>query len=107
AEMCVAVCGHDFENAIVQLEDGDIERSATEIVNSHYSVLTLIEAIGERSSRRLIHQAKDFKSSDAARVLCGLPLCIVEICGDCDDRFGNRSVEESLRVALELAQNES
>jgi len=52
--MCVAVGGNYFEDSIVQLENGNIEGTAAEIVNGDDSVLFFVEAVGERRSSRLI-----------------------------------------------------
>jgi hypothetical protein len=52
AEMGVAVGGDDFENAVVQLENRNIEGAAAEIVNDDDAVFLFIEAVGERGSRR-------------------------------------------------------
>src|SRR5207248_542682 len=57
-EMRVAVRGDDFEDALMQFEDGDIERAAAEIVDSDDAVALLVEPIGERRGRRLVDEAQ-------------------------------------------------
>ena len=106
AEMRVAVGGDDFEDSVVQLEDGNVEGAAAEVVDGDNAVLLFVEAIGERRGSRLVDQAKNFQSGDAAGVFRGLALRVVEICGNGDDRFRDRSAEKALGVALELAQDE-
>ena len=107
AEMGVAVGGDDFEDSVVQLQDGNVEGASAEIVDSNDSVLLLIEAVSERRGRWFIDQAQNFETGDAACIFRGLALRVVEICRDGDHRFANWRCEETLRIALELAQDES
>jgi hypothetical protein len=48
AEVGVAVGGDDLEDALMQLENGDIEGAAAEVVDGDEAVLLLVEAVGER-----------------------------------------------------------
>jgi hypothetical protein len=106
AEMRVAVGGDDFENAVMQLEDGNVEGAAAEVVDRDDAVLFLVEAVGERRGGWFVDQAQDFEAGDAAGVFCGLTLCVVEIRRNGDDRFRDRAAEETLGAAFELAKNE-
>jgi hypothetical protein len=101
----VAVGGDDFEDAVVQLEDGDVEGAAAEVVDGDDAVFALVEAVGERCGGGLVDQAQDFEAGDAAGVFGGLALRVVEVGGDGDDGFGDGRAEEALGVALELAQD--
>ena len=47
AEMRVAIGGDDFEDSIVQLEDGDVEGTAAEVVDGNDAVLLFVEAVGK------------------------------------------------------------
>ena len=105
AEVRVAVGGLHLEDAVVELENGDVEGAAAEIVDGDGAVLGAIEAVGERCGGGLVDEAKHFKAGHAACVLGGLALRIVEVGGDGDDGLGDRRAEEALGVALELAQN--
>ena len=107
AEMRVAVGGDDFEDSVMQFQNGDVESAAAEIVDGDNAVLLFVEAVGERCGGRFVDQAQHFEAGDAARVFCGLALRVVEVGGNGDDCFRNRSAEETLGAALELAQNES
>ena len=106
AEVGVAVGGDDFENSVVQLEDGNVEGAAAEVVDGDDAVLFLVEAVGERCGGGLVHQAQNFEAGDAACVFCRLALRVVEIRGNGDDRLRDRRSEKALRVALELAEDE-
>ena len=105
AQVRVAVGGLHLEDAVAQLEDGDIERAAAQIVDGDGARFGAIQAIGQRGRGRLVDQAKHFKSGHAARILGGLALRIVEVGRHGDDGLRDRRAEEPLGVALELAQN--
>ncbi len=107
AEMRVAVGGDDFEDPVVQLEDGNIEGAAAEVVDRDDAVLLLVEAIGQRRGGGLVDQAQDFEARDASGVFRGLPLRVVEVGGDSDDRLRDRASEKAFGTALELAKNQS
>ena len=81
AQVCVAVGGQNFEDAFMQAQNGNIERAAAQIVDRDHSVFALIESVGQRRGRRLIHQPQHFESRDAPGVLGGLPLRVVEVGG--------------------------
>ena len=57
------------------------------------SLLLLVEAVGERGRGRLVDDALDLEAGDAAGVLGGLALGVVEVRGDGDDRLGDRLAE--------------
>src|SRR5690348_10744623 len=104
--MSVAVGSNDFEYAVVQLENGNIERSAPKVVHGNDAVLFFIEPVSEGRGGGFIHQPQNFESGDTAGVFRGLALRVVEISGNGDDRLAHRRTEEALGIALELAQNE-
>ena len=106
AEMGITIGGHDFEDAVVQFENRNIERSATQIVDRDDPVLLLVQTIGERCRRRFIDQTQHFEPGNAASIFCGLALRIVEVCGNGNDSFRNRLTEVALGIPFELAQNE-
>ncbi len=97
AEVRVAVGGDDFEDAVVQLENRNVEGAAAKIVDRDDSVLLLVEAVGERGGGRLVDQAQHFESGDASGVFGGLALCVVEVGGNGDDRLGDRRHRRSVR----------
>ena len=78
--MGVAVGGNDLKDALVQLEYGNIERPATEIINRNETFLLRVKAIGQGRGRRLIDQAEHIQPSHASGILCRLPLRIVKVC---------------------------
>ena len=68
-----------------ELENGDIESAAAEIVDGDFAALRFMQAIGERGRGRLVDKAQNLEAGDFASILRGLALGIVEIRGDGDD----------------------
>ena len=88
-----------FEDAIVQLEDGNVEGAAAEVVDGDDAFLLAVESIGERRRGGLIHQAQHFEAGHAARILGGLALRVVEVGRDGDDGLRDGRTEVALGVA--------
>src|SRR6516162_8601339 len=74
AEVRVAIGCNNLENAFVQLENRYVEGSSAEIVNRNSAPLLLVETIGKRCRRRLVHQAQNIKPCDPACILGRLAL---------------------------------
>ena len=106
AEVRVAVGGEHFEDAVVQLQDGDVEGAAAQVVDGDDAFLALVEAVGQRGGGGLVDQAQDFEAGDAAGVLGGLPLGVVEVGRDRDHGLRDRLAQMRFGVLLELAQHE-
>ena len=104
--MRVAVGGEHFKNAVMQLQNRDVEGAAAEVIYGDGSFLALVESIGQCRRGWLIDQPQDFKSGDSPRVTRCLSLCVVEIRGYGDHRFGDRDPECLFRILLQLAQDE-
>ena len=100
----VTIRGFHFEDAVTDLEDRDIERTTTKVVHGNRAGLLLVEAIGECSRRRLVDDAQDFKAGDAACVLRGLALRVVEVGGNRDDSLRDLLAEISLGRLFHLLQ---
>src|SRR5436853_934923 len=64
AEMGVAVGGENLIDVAVaggnELENGDVEGAAAEIVDSDFAALPLVQAVSERSRGRFVDEAEDF-----------------------------------------------
>ena len=95
----------DLEDALMQLEDGNVERAAAEVVHGDDAVALLVQSVSERRRGRLIHQPQHFEAGNASRILRRLTLRVVEVRGNSDDRLRDFSAEEALGVLLELQQD--
>ena len=98
--MRVAVGGEHFEDAVVQTEDGDVERAAAEIVNGDDAFFALVEPVGQRGGGRFVHQPQNFETRHAPGVFGGLPLRVVEISGNGDHGLRDRRAERGFGVLL-------
>jgi len=111
AEEGVAVGGQHFELLLAvdvgDLDDGHVEGAAAEVVHGdlHVLGLCLVQAVGQRGRGRLVDDALDVQACDAAGILGGLALAVVEVGRYGDDRFGDFFAQIRLNVFLDLHQH--
>ena len=105
AEVGVAVGSLHFKHAVADFEDGDIERTAAEVVHGDFFLFLLVEAVGQRGGRRLVDDAEHFEAGDLAGVFGGLALGVVEVGGDGDDCLGDFFAEVGFGVGFHLLEN--
>src|SRR5688500_10552958 len=79
AEVCVATGRLDVENTTRNLEDRDIERSPTQVINGYFFRMTLVEPIGQGSCGRLVQDALDRETGNGPCVFGRLSLRVVEV----------------------------
>ena len=87
AQVRVAVGRFDLDHAFANLKDRDIEGTAAEVEYGDGLVLFLVQSIGQRRRRRLVHDAKHVQAGYLSGILCGLTLGIVKVSRHCDHRF--------------------
>ena len=105
AEVGVAADGDHVVDALADVEHRDVEGAAAEVEDHHLLLELLAEAIGQRGAGRLVDDAQHLEPGDAAGVLGGLPLAVVEVGRDGDDGAGDRAAEPGLGVGLQLGQH--
>ena len=105
AEVRVAVRGAHLEHALAQLEDRDVERAATEVVDGDLLVLLLVEAVGQRGRGRLVDDPLHVEPGDPPGVLRRLALGVVEVGRDGDHRLGHLLAQVGLGVPLQLLED--
>ena len=81
----------DLDDALADLEQGHVERAATEVEDEDRLVVALVEAVGQRGRGRLVDDARDVEARDLAGLLGGLALGVGEVRRDGDHRVGDRS----------------
>uniref|UniRef100_A0A0E0L2V5 Uncharacterized protein n=1 Tax=Oryza punctata TaxID=4537 RepID=A0A0E0L2V5_ORYPU len=97
AEVGVAVGGKDLKHAVVDGEDADVERAATEVEDEDVLLgALLVDAVGDGGGGGLVDDAVDGEPGDDAGVLGGLPLRVVEVGRDGDDGAGDLLAEVGL-----------
>ncbi len=106
AEMCIAVRRLHLEDPFAELEDGNIEGSATEVKHGDFGVLPfLIEPVGKRCRCRFIDNTTNIQSRNLARFLRSLPLCVIEVCRDRDDGIRDLRSKIILRGLLHFLKD--
>ena len=90
-EVVVTGGGLDLDDALADLEQGHVERAATEVEDEDGLVVALVEAVGQRGRGRLVDDALDVEARDLAGLLGGLALRVGEVRRDGDHRVGDRS----------------
>ena len=103
--MGVARGGQHLQNALADVEDGNVERAAAEVVDHDLLLGFLIHAVSQRSCGRLVDDAQHLEARDLARVLGRLTLGVGEVRRHRDDRLRDRLAEVGFRVRLELLQD--
>src|SRR2546428_8468311 len=110
AEMCVAIGGKNLKDVAVgrgdELENGNVEGPAAEIVDSDFAALFFVETVGEGGRSGLVDETNNFEAGDFAGVLGGLALGIVEIGRDGDDGAVDRFGEMGFGPVFQFAENE-
>ena len=105
AELVVAGGRANLDDALADVEERDVERTATEVEDEdRLVVLVLVEAVGQRGRGRLVDDAEHVEARDLAGVLSRLALGVIEVCGDGNNGVGDILAEVGLRVPLELLQ---
>src|SRR5438034_7933042 len=94
--MCVAVGREHLKDAVLDAQDGNIERPAAEIVDRNHTRMAPVEAVRQRRGRWFVDDAEDVETRNATRVARRGALRIVEIRGHSDDR----AVDLGVRLAL-------
>ncbi|MNQ80635.1 NAD-specific glutamate dehydrogenase [compost metagenome] len=87
-------------------DDRNVEGTATQVINDDSVVaLGLVHAVGQRRGGRLVDDALDVETGDAAGVLGGLALAVVEVGRHGDHRFGDRLAEIVFGGLLHLLED--
>ena len=103
----VTIGGFYFEQAIIDFQDGYIERTTTKVINCNRLGLFLVKTIGQRSRCRLVDDAQHFKTGNLAGVFGGLTLSVVEIGRHGDHSLCHFLTQIAFSGFFHLTQNES
>jgi hypothetical protein len=101
----VTVGGLDLKDTSGDFEDGDIESTTTEIVNSDDLTVGLVKTESKSGSGGLVDNSLDLKVGNLASVLGCLSLGIVEISRNGDDGLLALGAEISLSGFLHLHEH--
>jgi hypothetical protein len=107
SEVSVTVGGLDLEDTLLDLKDGDIESSSTQVEDSDNAVLVLLKTVGKSGGGGLVDNTENVQSGDLTGVLGGLTLGVVEVGGDGDDGVLDGLIKVGLGGLLHLLEDES
>ena len=105
AKAVIAGRSQNLLYAVAHLNDGNIERTAAEVINHDLLVVFLIDTVGQCCCRRLVDDTLYIEARDLARVLRRLTLCVREVRRNGDNCARNALAEVSFRVALQLLED--
>ena len=106
----VTVGGQYFELVLAihfgDFDDGNIEGAAAQVVHGDDGITALlVHAVGQGRSSGLVDDAFDVQTGDAACVLGGLALAVVEVGRHSDNRFGDGLAQIVLGGLLHFLQH--
>ena len=106
AEAVVAGGRENVDNAVADLQNGDIEGAAAEVVDHDLLIgLFLIQTVGQSGCGRLVDDTLDIETRDLAGVLGCLTLSVGEVCRDGDDGLGDGAADVCFSICLQLLQD--
>ena len=105
AKVIVAGGGQHLDHTGGDVQNGHVERAAAKVIDHDLLRLLAVNAVGQRRCGRLIDDALDVESGNAACVRRGLTLGVGEVGGDGNDGVRDRLAEIALRIPLELLQD--
>lgn len=83
--MGITVGRFDFKDTLLDLENGDIKGTTTQIVDSDNLVTFLVKTKGKSSSCRFVDDTEDVETGNGTGILGSLTLCIIEISRNSDN----------------------
>ena len=89
AQCAVAASGFDFKQPFGQLQYGDVERTAAQVVNDKRAFRGVVQSVGDCGGGRFVKEAQDIQTCQTRGIFGGLTLGIVEICG-----YGNDGADQ-------------
>mmetsp|Transcript_42723 Transcript_42723/g.106325 ORF Transcript_42723/g.106325 Transcript_42723/m.106325 type:complete len:225 (-) Transcript_42723:99-773(-) len=106
SQMRVSVCGQHLEDAAVDREQRNVERSAAEVEDEDGLRLHgAVKAICDRRRGGLVQDSEYIEPSNRPCVFGGLPLRVVEVRGDRDDHILHLLAQVRLCRITHLAQD--
>ena len=106
AEESIAVGGFYFENAVADFQNGNIKRTAAEVINGDGAVGFFVHTVSQSRCRRFVDDTQNFQSGNFTGVFGCLTLRIVKICRNRNNGLLNFFTQIALGIFLNLLQND-
>ena len=94
-----------MEDAIAHFHQSDVKSSSSEVVNSDNRVFSFIDPVSQAGCGRLVYDARDFQTGNSSRILCGLPLMVIEIGRDSDHSIRHLLSEVRFSAFLQIFED--
>ena len=107
AEVAVAVNCENFDDAVADIDDRNIECAAAKVIDHDLLIYFVVKAVSQSCCCRLVDDTLYFKTCDLAGVLCCLALSVVEVCRNCDDCLCDLLTDIVLSVSLQFLKDHS
>ena len=105
AKARIAVGAQHFKHAVADVQNAHVEGAAAQVVYQNLLVLFLVKSVSQRSRRRLVDDTKHFQSGNPAGVFGRLPLAVIEVRGNRNDRLSHFLAEVAFGGFLHLGQD--
>ena len=104
AELADALAGDLLEDAVVDVQDGHVERAAAEVVDQHRLIVLGVQAVADGGGRRLVDERQHLHAGRAGAQLGGVAGQPLAVGGDGHDGLGEGLAQDLLGVLLEQAE---
>ena len=105
AKVSIAICRLYLKDAITELENGNIESTATKVEDDNLLVFVLFETVSESGCSRLVNNTANLETSNLTSILRSLTLRIIKVGRNRNNCFSYFLAKESLCIGFNLAEN--
>ena len=103
--MVVARCCQNFNDVIANLDDGNIECAATQVVHHNLLGRAVVQTVRQRSTRGFINNTQYIQAGNTTCIFGCLTLRIVEISRYRDNGIGNIPTQILLGISAHFTQD--
>ena len=104
AEFADALARQLLEHAVMDVQNGHVERTAAEVVDEYRLIVLGVEAVTDGGGRRLVDERQHLHPGRAGAELGGVAGQTLAVGGDGDDGLGEVLADDLLGVLLEHAE---
>ena len=107
AKMIVPGSRQHLDQPFSDLDQGYVERAAAKVIHHDFLRSPVIQSVGECRRGRFVDDPQYIQSGNPSGILRRLPLCIIKISRDGDDRLAHSFAKIALRILFQLHQDVS
>ena len=105
AKTCIAVGRENFDYAVTDFDDGNIEGTAAKVIYHDFLLFLIVKAVSQCSSSRLVDNTLYVQTGNLSCILGCLTLCVIKVSGNCDNCLRNRLTQIALCVCLQFLKD--